>query len=358
MRTSAFLLLFLAACAADERAPRELGGASSSRVMEEGSRDAMGVLSLLNDPSTTLTILDIDAGLDRRAATNLIVHRDGADLRSGTRDDNPFGTIAEVDAVSYVGDSALASLLDYATAHGWVPAGEDYYGTVEGIGFTWDEAIATVALVNTATLDVLDVDVALDSRAAAAIVAQRPFVDVQALAAASYVGGSALDKLRVWSAAPALDGYGTPEAVAALTSASNGLWYTSESDYVLTVFTVGGAGDTAVTLANAKEKLGSVYVAHEGQETLAERAVQERTIAQVFDRYTVPEDWWEEYDHQQAAQWQALRAIFDEELSAVTVIRFGPTDGSGNLVGAIDVFVVGATTDGDLVGFWTVAVET
>ncbi|MES2642299.1 MAG: nuclease A inhibitor family protein [Myxococcota bacterium] len=351
MRTTVLLLLSLAACAPDERAARDLGGLEddgrTARVMEEGTRDASGVLAFLNDPSTTLTLLDIDVALDRRAATNLIAHRDS----------DPFGTIAEVDAVAYVGDSALAALLAYATAHGWVPAGADYYGTVEGVAFTWDEAVATVGLANTATLAVLDVDVALDSRAANAIVAQRPFVDVQALAGASYVGGSALDKLRVWSAADD-GGYSTSEAVAALTSASAGLWYSSESDYRLTVFTVVGEGDSAVTVANAKEKLGSAYVEHEGYETLAERAVEERTVADVFDRYTVPEDWWDEYNVEQAPQWQGLRAIFDEELSDVTVIRFGRAHSSGGLVGAIDVFVVGATADGDLVGVWTVAVET
>lgn len=348
MRTAAFFLLSLAACTPEAREARALADTSRARVMEEGTLDASGVLAFLNDPSTTLTLLDIDVALDRRAATNLVNHRDGGD---------PFDTIAEVDAVAYVGDSALAAILAYATAHGWVPEGDEYYGTVEGVAFTWEEALATVVVANTAALGVLDDDVALDSRAANAIVAQRPFVDVHDLATASYVGASALDKLRVWSAADD-GGYGTSEAVAALTSSVGGLWYTSESDYPLAVFTVAGEGDSPVTVANAKEKLGSAYVPREGEETLAERAVQERTIAQVFDRYTVPQEWWEEYDHDQAAQWQSVRAIFDEELTDVTVIRFGRTDSFGNLVGAIDVFIVGATADGDLVGLRTIAVET
>jgi hypothetical protein len=360
MRRFALLpFVLLVACAPeDQRAVHEAGDSSLARVMDEGTREASGVLAFLNDPTTTFTILDVDAGLDRRAATNLIAHRDGPDARPGTRDDNPFGTVAEVDAVSYVGDSALAALLAYASEQGWVPTGDDYYGTIEGVVFTWDEAAATVALANTATLTTLDVDIALDSRAANAIVAGRPFADVPALAAASYVGASALDKLRVWSAAPAEDGLGTDAAVAALTTASSGLWYTSESDYPLTVFTVAGEGDSAVTVANAKEKLASAYVARDGEETLAERSVESRTVAETFDRYTVPQDWWEDTDRANAAQWQSVRAVFDDELTDVIVIRFGRRDSLGNLVGSIDVFVVGATADGDLVGVRTISVET
>ena len=52
-----------------------------------------------------------------------------------------------------------------------------------------------------------------------------------------------------------------------------------------------------------------------------------------------------------------LRDVFEGPLESVTVWRFGRRNSSG-LTGDIDVFVVGVTADGDLVGFSTVSVET
>ena len=59
-------------------------------------------------------------GLDRRAATRIIIQRNGADGICGTADDQPFEDLASLDAVKFVGDAALERLVDYAHAHGWV----------------------------------------------------------------------------------------------------------------------------------------------------------------------------------------------------------------------------------------------
>jgi len=355
--------LLLAACAPEDSALEGLAplvdDGVSSRVIVEYTPAAAGVLALLNAPTTDLTVLDIDAALDRRAATNLINHRNGRDGRLGTRDDDLYGTIAEADAVAYVGDVALAQLLAYASNNGFVPDGTDPYGTIEQVAFTWDEAEATLALANTATLTVLDIDAGLDARAANAIVAGRPFVSLEDVAAAAYVGRSALDRMRVWVNAHPADTYTTVEAMADLTASSAGLWYTSESDYPLTPFTVVGAGYDPVTLANAKVKLGSVYVNRPGEATLLQRSVEQRTIADVLDRYTVPQFWWDPTNVADAVQWSQLRAIFDTQLTDVTVIRFGEVLGGGpNMLGAIDVFILGVTADGDIVGVKTISVET
>lgn len=50
------------------------------------------------------------AGVHERAANNLAAHRDGADGRFGTDDDDLFDSLEEVDAVSYVGPTAFAQL--------------------------------------------------------------------------------------------------------------------------------------------------------------------------------------------------------------------------------------------------------
>ena len=69
------------------------------------------------------------------------------------------------------------------------------------MSFTSAQAAAVLSLANTASQSVLDNDVGLDSRAAANIVAARPFSTLQQLAAVPYVGTSALKKLKAYAAA-------------------------------------------------------------------------------------------------------------------------------------------------------------
>jgi Proprotein convertase P-domain len=169
---------------------------TSTGAITEGTPDAYGIVKLLNDPSTTFSVLDDLVPLDKRAATNLIAHRDGADGVRGTTDDDRFDTVAEVDAVPYVGDSALDHLRAYAAAHGYTPSGGDLLGTYDNVAFTVDEANATLALVNDADAAELDDTVGLDARAVSSIVAARPIGSVLALSGLYYVGHAAMLKLR------------------------------------------------------------------------------------------------------------------------------------------------------------------
>ncbi len=91
------------------------------------------VLALVNDLSVGFDELDIDARLNATAARNIIAHRDGSDATPGTADDNLFDDFAELDAVSGVGNSALASLLAYATEQG-IGASADTVHMVFGSG--------------------------------------------------------------------------------------------------------------------------------------------------------------------------------------------------------------------------------
>ena len=87
------------------------------------------VLAMLNHGTTTLTILDIDAGLTATAAKNLVQHRDGPDGLFGTADDDLFDSMQEVDDVKYVGASAIAQLEAYATT--WTPETNSQEGPVD-----------------------------------------------------------------------------------------------------------------------------------------------------------------------------------------------------------------------------------
>ena len=338
------LVLFAVGCSDPGRAP-DASPVGSERGIAEGTPDALGVLAFLNDASTTLVVLDEDAGLDRRAATNLIAHRDGPDGRSGTADDDLFGTIAEVDAVSYVGDAALSRLVAYAQDGGWVPTDDGVYGVIEGVEFTVAEAAAVVQLANSASVTTLDLDVGLDARAARGIVDRRPFSMVEQVAAVSYVGASALRSMIAYTVT------GPDAVVSSLEQACDGLWFTSESDYRMTVWTL-PEWTPGVTVDSALGVLaGAVDFETEGV------AVEASDLGWMFDRYTVPQSWWEPEQHADAARWQAVRDVFEADLTEVQVLRIGRPSASG-LVGAIDVFVLGRAPDGTLVGIHTVSVET
>ena len=161
--------------------------------------EARLVLALVNDPRTTLDLLDRDVELERRAAENLIAHRSGPDGVYPSDDDRPFRSIEELDAIPFVGDVALDRLREYAVTHA-PPEAE----TVEGVVFTSEQVAAVLYGVNGASTEELDIDAGLDSDAAAALRAGRPYLSIGALAAVPSVGADALAALRdhavVWAA--------------------------------------------------------------------------------------------------------------------------------------------------------------
>jgi hypothetical protein len=176
-------------------------------ALAEGSPEAIGLLEFLNTPTTSVDVLDKQVPLNRRTARNLVHHRDGFDGTAGTYDDNLFDTLAEVDAVRWVGPAAMDSLVTFALNQNWVPSGDDTLGNWDGVTFTVAEAAATLAFANEASLDLLDYDLGLDRRAAMAIVSGQPIASIEALAGLYYVGKSALDILKAAAedAAPSLD---------------------------------------------------------------------------------------------------------------------------------------------------------
>lgn len=201
---TAALLTLLVACRAPIDAVESESVEAQESALIEGSPEAIGVLAFLNASTTTVTVLDIDVPVDARAAQNLIAFRYGPDGQEGTHDDRSFRTIAEVDAVKWVGPATIAKLEAYADGNGWIPKGGDLLGVFDNVAFTVDEANATLALANGASHTELDIDVALDRRAADGILAARPILSMQALSDAYYVGHAAMLALRDYAnAAPA-----------------------------------------------------------------------------------------------------------------------------------------------------------
>jgi len=149
-------------------------------------------------------------------------------------------------------------------------------------------------------------------------------------------------------------GQAAQDAKVALEAAVDGVLYLSESEDTWTVFAI--ADVAPVTEANVKDVIAAVYVPHDDL-PLVDRAVELRTLAQLMDPLTVMQDWWGPDEMMQAGDYKPIRAIFEGQLSNAQVFRLGEQSGD-ILVGQIDVFVIGETVDGDIVGMFAVAVET
>jgi len=162
----------------------------------EGTPEGVGLIAFLNSETTTFELLDITVGLDRRAAGNLIAHRDGGDRKWGSTDDDVFNTVDEVDAVRYVGPASIDRMVVYASKVGFVPGGQDLLGVYDGVAFTVEQAQATLALANLLSQDELDYEMALHSIAAESIAIAQPIESVDELSRLYYVGASALSRLK------------------------------------------------------------------------------------------------------------------------------------------------------------------
>jgi len=188
------LLPLLAACAPEtSEAPIIVISALESAPKTEGVSLELGesaILSFVNAPDTSFDVLDIDVGLDRRAAERIIRHRDGLDRMSATPDDNHYDSLDELLSVDWVGPSTIELLED------WVTQAATDGEVVDGVSFTDDEAILVVSLANTAEADYLDYDLELDVRAVEGILDARPIHDIYELAEVPYVGPATLERLR------------------------------------------------------------------------------------------------------------------------------------------------------------------
>lgn len=93
-----------------------IGPSTTVENIREWSPEACAVLELCNE--STLTELDIDAGLIRWAAENIVAHRNGTDGLLGTTDDDPFDSLRELDSIRFVGGHAFKKLLRYSQKTG------------------------------------------------------------------------------------------------------------------------------------------------------------------------------------------------------------------------------------------------
>lgn len=435
-------LSFFFACGPQTAELTDDGYGEASSELTLAPAAAGQILALVNYPGTTLTTLDAKIGLDARAAQNIILYRNGIDGRYPSADDNAFESIAELDAIPFVADAAFNKLLAYAGANpppssvvvegvtfqGWqaeivvwavnkVDVGvlnglldnraaanliaarpfstvtqigqvaligpnaleafrgqartwwharanttvASLAGTFDGVVFDETTAVKALELANTKPAAELSAR-GVYSAGVTAIVANRPFQTLAAVAALSGVGTASMQALEKWAkepAGPAPVVSAIPEVKAALEAAVAGAWMPSETDASF-VFLAGtqlnGAAITADVIraqftAQHDAQIGNVMWVDADQRSLAAKTtVEERDAYAQIDRIVGNADPADDVSVANAQKFVALKAALQAHLTDVKMVRFGTV--------SISTFFVGRTRTGELVALLTGQVET
>jgi len=141
-------------------------------------------------------VLDTEVPLNVQAAQSIIDWREGPDGVLHTADDRDFVSIEQVDALTYVGPAALATLEDYAQGTGRVELPLDArVGTFDGLDFNLAEARRVLKAANTQSATALQ-GAGLSSAAVQSLLAARPITHMVALARLPWVDFPALYSLK------------------------------------------------------------------------------------------------------------------------------------------------------------------
>jgi phosphatidylserine/phosphatidylglycerophosphate/cardiolipin synthase-like enzyme len=95
--------------------PRDSAAFEAGERVDLDDCTVRSVLAFVNEPETDLYTLK-SAGVHTRASKNIVKVRDGQDSRAGTDDDQRFETLADLDAVPYVGPVAMDQLVGYGAS--------------------------------------------------------------------------------------------------------------------------------------------------------------------------------------------------------------------------------------------------
>jgi len=185
-RSIVALLPLLGGCLAEAGDETDDGEAYAAELT---AAETARVIALVNYPGVDRATLDGAVGLTTAAANAIDSYRAGADGKFPSLDDAEIDSLAELDAIPNVAASAMAKLNAYALAHP-APAAQ----TLENVRFLGWQAEIVLWGVNKVPVGVLNG--LLDNRAAANLVAGRPFATLAAVGNVSLVGSNALQAMR------------------------------------------------------------------------------------------------------------------------------------------------------------------
>ncbi len=275
----------------------------------------------------------LDAVLDSRAAKNLVAAR-------------PFSTVTAMGPVSYVGGSALASLRDAATT--WWPlmqsnATESLAGTFDGVAFDEPTAETALEIANQASAARLTAH-GVATHPADLMVAGRAYTTLAAVAGVSGVGTATMAALHDYATSGdwGQDPNACVDAFQAAVSPHLGdLLLMSESDRPLDLVSYPGAGTQAPTADSVLALVGAE----------AGSTAEVRTL-DYFKMVLEPSS--DNADPNAAAD---VVAAIGAQLTDVIVVKVHKPQ-NDPYSAEVDMYVLGRTSCGDLVGLHAIAIET
>ncbi|MBX7102125.1 MAG: hypothetical protein K1X89_30700 [Myxococcaceae bacterium] len=197
MRLPIAALLVLTACGPELEAtvagaPEE-GDAFEVVAGELSTAETAMVLRYVNGPEAVMSHLVLDAHVTARGANNIEAHAHGFDRILGNADDDRIDSLAELDAIPYVGTSAMASIADFAIPH---------YGPgsvlVKDVSFAPDEQVNLMAEAN--RID-LSASTGINFEAGRLLFAGRPYTSFAQVMKIDAIGNEDYRALRAWAKA-------------------------------------------------------------------------------------------------------------------------------------------------------------
>lgn len=285
------------------------------------------------------TAVELDAVFDSRSVTPLVAAR-------------PLTSVASVGAISYVGAATLNRLAATQSFVWWklvvtggttppTPPPATLAGTFDGVTFDALDAPAALLLANAATAVQLD-EHGIKGSPASALLAGHPYTTLAQVAAVSGIGKATMTVLQGWAHACTQSGQGSCIDVFTAKVAPNlaTLLFMSESDRPLDIVSFPGAGTAAPTPEQLMALVGS-EAGSTGSTRPAGNFIQGLEYATGTTGYGI----------------NNVNEAFDTQLVDVTYIVIEKPR-SDPYHAEVDVFLVGRTLCGDLVGIHAISVET
>ncbi|MFT3710929.1 MAG: nuclease A inhibitor family protein [Archangium sp.] len=295
---------------------------------------------------STLDPAVLNGMLDARAAANLVTNR-------------PYVNVAKMGPVTYVGPAALERLRKEAKNWWQQRAGAvTLAGTFDGIAFDEVTAKRAIDIANTWSLAQFT-GKGMQSQAASAIIGNRPFASVAAIANVGGVGQATMKSLHDIANSPVGPNTSIADVRAALETAAAGIWMPSETDAVIVYLQGGQLNGAQINEAVIRQMLtqqhdatiASVMYTDPSERSLAAKTqVEVRDCNDFLNRIIDNADPADEVSMENAQKFVNLRNALNNNLSDLKVYRFGRI--------SISTFIVGRAPSGELVALLTGQVET
>lgn len=279
----------------------------------------------------------LDALFDARSVTALVAAR-------------PVASVTQLGGLSYVGASTLTKLAGKPSFIWWAalqgggttpPTTGTLVGTFDGVTFDALDAPAALLLANAATSVQLD-EHGVDGVPATALLAHRPYTTLAQVAAVGGIGKATMAVLQGWAHACTQSGQGSciDLFTAKVTPNLATLLFMSESDRPLDVISFPGAGTAAPTPEQLMALVGS-EAGSTGYTRPAANFIQGLEYAADTTGYGI----------------NNVNEAFHMQLVDVTYIVIEKPR-SDPYHAEVDVYLMGRTLCGDLVGIHAISVET